>query len=146
MLSKFDGNVFYNSKIIFKVKERDTRLSHPWILLDEVYNVYFKINGSLTLFKFCHSTNKLIIHFKLLKYPSLLVRQRQNVVLTTHYHLINFLDKLNRLCFCVSNFVLVLFKLYELNSYQLSSCQLYLAYISRLQYTLSKNTCCFNFS
>ena len=99
MLSKFASmflaNNFYNSKIIFKVKKRDTRLSHPWILLDEVYGVYFKINGSLTLFKFCHSTNKLAIHFKLLNYPSLLVRQRQNNVLTTFYHLINFLDKLN---------------------------------------------------
>ena len=91
----FLANIFYNSKIIFKVKKRDTRLSHPWILLDEVYDVYFKINGSLTLFKFCHSANKLIIYFKLLKYPSLLVRQRQDVVLTTLYHLINFLDKLN---------------------------------------------------
>ena len=65
MLSKFASmflaNIFYNSKIIFKVKKRDTILSHPWILLDEVYDVYFKIYGSLTLFKFCHSINKLVI-------------------------------------------------------------------------------------
>ena len=104
MLSKFDSmflaNIFNNSKIIFKVKKRDTRLSHPWILHDEAYDVYFKINDSLTLFKFCRSANKLVIHFKLLKYRSLLVRQRQNVILTTLYHLINFLDKLN----CVVGF------------------------------------------
>ena len=79
MLSKFASmflaNIFYNSKIIFKVQKRNTRLFHSWTLLDEVYDVCFKINGSLTIFKFCHGAK--------IKYPSLLVRQRQNVVLNT---------------------------------------------------------------
>ena len=68
MLSKFASifltNIFCNLTIIFKVKKRDTRLSHPWILLDVVYDVYFKVNGSLTHFIFFHSANKLVILFK----------------------------------------------------------------------------------
>ena len=99
MLSKFASmflaKLFYNSKIIFKVKKRETRLLHLRKCIYEIDDVYFKINGSLTLFKFCHNASEPFIHFKFLKYPSLLVRQRQNVVLTTLYHLINFLDKLN---------------------------------------------------
>ena len=46
--SMFLGNIFYNSKGIFKVKKRDTRLSHFQILLNEVYDIYFKINSSAT--------------------------------------------------------------------------------------------------
>ena len=87
MLSKFASmflaNIFYHSEIIFKIKRRDTRLFHSWTVLDEVYNIYFKINSSLTDTKVCHSANKLAVHFKFLKYLSLLVCQRQNVVLTT---------------------------------------------------------------
>ena len=90
MLSKFASmflvNIFYNSKIIFKVKKRDTRLLHSRIYLYKIYYIYFKINGSLTIFKFCRSVNKLVILFKFLKYLSLLVRQRQNVVLATLYY------------------------------------------------------------
>ena len=89
MLSKFASmflaNIFYNSKIIFKVKKRDTRLFHSRVILDKFYDVYFKINRSLTNTKLCHSTKKLVIHFKILKYLSLLVCQHQNVVLTTLY-------------------------------------------------------------
>ena len=75
MLSKFASmflaNIFYHSE--FKVKKRDTRLFHSRIVLDEVYDVYFKINGSLTDTKLRHSANKLVAHFKFLKYLSLLV-------------------------------------------------------------------------
>ena len=99
MLSKFASmflvNIFYNSKITFKVKKRDTRVLHSRICLYELYDVYFKIYSSFTDAKLHHSAKKLIVHSKFLKYPSLLVHQRQNVVLTTLYHLINFLDKLN---------------------------------------------------
>ena len=89
MLSNFAfmflANIFYNSKIIFKVKKQDTRLLHPRKFLYKIYCIYFKINGSFTLFKFCHSVNKLVILFKFLKYLCLLICQRQNVVLTTFY-------------------------------------------------------------
>ena len=85
LASMFLPNVYYYSKVIFKVKKRDTRLFHSRKFLYEIYYIYFKINGSLTLFKFFHSINKLVILFKFQKYLSLLVRQRQDVVLTTLY-------------------------------------------------------------
>ena len=78
MLSKFASmflaNIFYHSEIILKVKKRDTRLFHSRIVLDEVniLNIYFKINSSLTDTKLRHSANKLAVHFKFLKYLSLL--------------------------------------------------------------------------
>ena len=78
----FLANIFYHSEIIFKVKKRDIRLFHPRIVLDEVYDIYFKINSSLTDTKLRHSANKIAVHFKFLKYLSLLVCQCQNVVLT----------------------------------------------------------------
>ena len=87
MLSKFASmflaNIFYHSEIIFKVRKQDTRLFHSRIVLDEVYDIYFKINSSLTDTKLRRSANKLVVHIKSLKYLSLLVCQRQNVVLTT---------------------------------------------------------------
>ena len=87
MLSKFASiflaNIFYHSEIIFKVKKREIRLFHSRIVHDEVYHNYFKINSSLTDTKLLHSANKLVVHFKFLKYLSLLVCQRQNAVLTT---------------------------------------------------------------
>ena len=77
--SMFLANIFCNSKINFKVKKRDTRLLHPWIGIGKIHNIY----RSLTDTKLHHSTNKLVAHLKFLKYLSLLVCQRQNVVLTT---------------------------------------------------------------
>ena len=71
MLSKLASmllaNMFYHSEITFKVKKRDTRLVHSRIVLDEVYDIYFKINSSLTDTKLRHSANKLAVHFKFLK-------------------------------------------------------------------------------
>ena len=66
--SMFLANIFYYLKIIFKVKKRDTRLSHFRIPINKVYGIYFKIHGSLTDIEFCHSINELIILFKFLKY------------------------------------------------------------------------------
>ena len=60
----FLANIFYYSKVIFKVKKRNTRLFHSRIFLYEIYYMYCKINGSVTIFKFCHSVNKTIVHFK----------------------------------------------------------------------------------
>ena len=84
MLSKFASmflaNIFYQLEIIFEIKKQDTRFFHSRIVLDKVYNIYFKINSSLTNTKLCHSAKKLVIHFKLLKYLSLLVCQHQIVV------------------------------------------------------------------
>ena len=87
MVSKFASlfftNIFYHSEIIFKVKKRNTRLFHSRIVLDEVYDIYFKINSSLTDTKLRRSANKPVVHFKSLRYLSLLVCQRQNLFLTT---------------------------------------------------------------
>ena len=60
LASMFLANMFYHSEITFKVKKRDTRLFHSRIVLDEVYDIYFKINSSLTDTKLRHSANKLL--------------------------------------------------------------------------------------
>ena len=72
--SMFLANIFYYSKIVFKVKKRDTRLSHFRIPINKIYDIYFKIHCSLTDLELCHNINKLIILFKFLKYQSLLIR------------------------------------------------------------------------
>ena len=91
--SMFLGNIVYSSKNIFKVKKRDTRLLHPRKFLDELHNIYFKIHSTFTSF-LIHSRFT-VVHFKLRKYFSLMVRQHQNVVLTTLYNLINFRSEFN---------------------------------------------------
>ena len=58
--SMFLANIFYCTKIILKIKKRDTRLSHFRILLKKVYNIYFKINSSITDTKLHHSANKML--------------------------------------------------------------------------------------
>ena len=80
MLSKFAiilANIFYN------LKKRDTRLLHFWIILYKLYDIYLQIDSRLANTKLRHSANKFVVTSKFLKYLSLLVRQRQNVVLTT---------------------------------------------------------------
>ena len=47
-------------------------------------------------------------------------------------------DTLRKIGLFYSNFVLVLFKIYRLNSYRLSLCQFYLTYIIRLRYILAQ--------
>ena len=64
------------------------------MLINKIHDVDIKIYGCLTDTKFSHGAGKSLIHFKLLEYSSLLVRQHQDVILATLYHLINFLDKL----------------------------------------------------
>ena len=113
----FLANIFYYSKVIFKIEKLDTRLFHSRIFLYKIYYTYFKINGSLTLFKFCHSINKLVILFKFLKYLSLLVRQRQNVFLLHFISLSIFLtssiESLGSLVFLIASskihYLLILF-------------------------------------
>ena len=58
--SMFLANIFYYSKIIVKVKKRDTRLSRFRIPINKIYDIYFKIHGSLTDLEFCHSVNKFL--------------------------------------------------------------------------------------
>ena len=65
------------------------------MLINKIHDVDLKIYGSLTDTKFFHVAKKSVIHFKLSEYSSLLVRQRQNVILTKLYHLIIFFDKIN---------------------------------------------------
>ena len=56
----FLANIFYYSKIIFKLKKRDTRLSHFGTPINKIYDIYFKIHGGLTDLEFCHSINNLL--------------------------------------------------------------------------------------
>ena len=83
LASMFLANILYYSKVMFKIKKRDTRLLHFWICLYELYDIYFKTNSSLANTKLRHSANKLVVHFKFLKHFSLLVCPHQNVVLIT---------------------------------------------------------------
>ena len=67
LASMFLANIFYYPKIIFLVKERDTRLSHFWVLINEIYYIYLEINSTLALFKFCDSAKNYVVFFKFLK-------------------------------------------------------------------------------
>ena len=55
LASMFLRNIFYYSKVIFKVKKRDTRLLYSWVCLYELYDAYLKINCGLTDTKLRHS-------------------------------------------------------------------------------------------
>ena len=78
LASMFFKNIFYYPKVIFKIKKRDTRLLHFWIILYKLY-----VDSSLANTKLCCSANKFVATFKFLKHFSLLVCPRQNVILTT---------------------------------------------------------------
>ena len=79
----FLTNIFYYPKVIFKIKKRDTRLLHFWIILYKLYDIYLKNDSSLANIKLRHSANKLVVTFKFLKHFSLLVCPYQNIILTT---------------------------------------------------------------
>ena len=79
LASMFFTNIFYYPKVIFKIKKRDTRLLHFWIIFYKLYDICLKVDSSLANTKFRHSTNKFIVTFKFLKYFPLLVSQRQNI-------------------------------------------------------------------
>ena len=83
LASMFLANIFYYPKVIFKIKKRDTRLPHFWIILYKLYDIYLKIDSSLANTKLRHSANKFVVTFKFLKYFSLLVCQHLNIFLTT---------------------------------------------------------------
>ena len=55
LASMFLRNIFYYSKVIFKIKKQDTKLLHSWICLYELYNVCFEVNGGLIDTKLRHS-------------------------------------------------------------------------------------------
>ena len=78
----FLTNIFYYPKVNFKIKKQDTRLLHFRIIFYKPYDIYLKIDSSLANTKLRHSPNKFIVTFKFLKYFSLLVCQRQNIVFT----------------------------------------------------------------
>ena len=86
MLLKLAGmfltNIFYYPKVIFIIKKRDTRLLNFWIIFYKLYGIYLKVDSSLANTKLRDSTNKFIVNLKFLKYFSLLVCQRQNIVFT----------------------------------------------------------------
>ena len=77
MLSKFASmflaNISYHSKIVFQIKKRNEIFSHFRILINKIYDIYFKIYGSLTDLERCHGVNKLIIFLEFLEYHSLLI-------------------------------------------------------------------------
>ena len=83
LASMFLTNIFYYPKVIFKIKKRDARLLHFWIILYKLYDVYLKVHSSLADTKFRHSANKFVVTFKFLKHFSLLVCPNQNIILTT---------------------------------------------------------------
>ena len=59
LASMFLTNIFYYTKVIFKIKKRDTRLFHFWIILYKLYHIYFKVDSSLANTKLRHSANKI---------------------------------------------------------------------------------------
>ena len=83
LASIFLTNIFYYSKVIFKIKKQDTRPLNFWIILHKLYDIYLKIDSSLANTKLRHSSNKLVVTFKFLKHFSLLVCPHQNIIHTT---------------------------------------------------------------
>ena len=83
LASMFLTNIFYYSKVIFKIKKRDTRVLHFWIILYKLYDIYLKIDSSFANTKLRHSANKLVVTFEFLKHFSLLVCPHQNIILNT---------------------------------------------------------------
>ena len=83
LASMFLTNIFYYTKVVFKIKKRDVRLLHFWIILYKLYDIYLKDDSSLANTKLRHSANKFVVTFKLLKHFSLLVCPHQNIILTT---------------------------------------------------------------
>ena len=63
LASMFLTNIFYYPKVIFKIKKRDTRLLHFWILLYKLYDIYLKVDSILANTKLCHSANKFVVTF-----------------------------------------------------------------------------------
>ena len=67
MLLKFAGmflaNIFYYSEIVFEIKKRNARPLHFRILINKIYDIYFKIHCCLTNLELRHGVNKLIIFF-----------------------------------------------------------------------------------
>ena len=65
LASMFLTNIFYYPKLIFKIKKRDTRLLHFWIILYKLYDIYLKIDSSLANTKLRHFS-LLYAHTKIL--------------------------------------------------------------------------------
>ena len=83
LASIFLTKIFYHTKVIFKIKKRDTRFSHFWVILYKLYDIYLETDSSLANTKLRHSANKLVVTFKFLKQFSLMVCPHQNIILTT---------------------------------------------------------------
>ena len=83
LASMFLTNIFLLLESNFKIKKRDTRLLHFWIILYKLYDIYLKIDSRLANTKLRHSANKLVVTFKFLEHPSFLVCSHQNIILTT---------------------------------------------------------------
>ena len=83
LANMFLTNIFYYPTVTFKIKKRDIRLLHFWIILYKLYDIYLKVDSSLANTKLRHSANKLVVTFKFLKHFSLLVCPHQNIILTT---------------------------------------------------------------
>ena len=83
LANMFLTNIFYYPTVTFKIKKRDIRLLHFWIILYKLYDIYLKVESKLANTKLRHSANKLVVTFKFLKHFSLLVCPHQNIILTT---------------------------------------------------------------
>ena len=73
LASMFLTNILYYPKVIFKIKKRDARLLHFWIILYKLYDIYLKVDSGLANTKLCRNANKFVVTFKFLKHFSLLV-------------------------------------------------------------------------
>ena len=97
--SMFLANIYYYFIFFQKKSEMDDFRIFGYLkklrylfTINKIYDIYFKIHGSLTDLKLRHSVNKLIIFLKFLEYYSLLVRQYQNIILVTLNKFVNFID------------------------------------------------------
>ena len=61
--SMFLANIFYYSEIVFEIKKRNARPLHFRILINKIYDIYFKIHCCLTNLELRHGVDKLIFFF-----------------------------------------------------------------------------------
>ena len=61
LANMFLTNIFYYPTVTFKIKKRDIRLLHFWIILYKLYDIYLKVDSSLANTNLRHSANKLVV-------------------------------------------------------------------------------------
>ena len=72
--------------------KRKSRFFHSWVLINKLYNQYFKNHGGFNNPKFIFYVYKIIIQFKSFKYLALLAGKPQNTTFVTFNYFLHFIE------------------------------------------------------